>query len=455
MARIAIVGTGISGLAAAYLLHPHHDITVYEKADRVGGHARTVTVDYDGVSIPVDMGFIVFNETNYPHLTAMFRHLGVAVHKSDMTFAATIRGGWLEWGARDLASVIGQKRNLLRPRFALLVRDVFRFNTKALETVERHPELTLGELMAKLALGDWFKRYYLLPMAGAIWSCPPREMLNFPARTLVRFFANHQLLSAAGQPQWYTVTGGAREYVARITASFAGRIRVASAATSVERRDRTAVVSDVTGTAAEYDHVVMACHGDEALSLLTDADASERSALGAFRYQPNRVVLHKDASVMPKRKPCWASWVYASDGELDQPAISVTYWMNSLQAIRKDRPLFVTLNPAREIAAEHIFDEQRFDHPVFDFAALAAQPKLEALQGARRTWFCGAHLGHGFHEDGLQSAVRVAEGLGARVPWAIGPIGEASHAPVRRKGGSVRRGVQLPPPFLEPGPEAA
>jgi predicted NAD/FAD-binding protein len=419
MARIGIIGTGISGLAAAYLLHSRHEIVVYEKAARIGGHSRTLEVDYEGERIAVDTGFIVFNEKNYPNLAAMFRHLVVPVHASDMTFAATIRDGWLEWGAKDLDAMIGQRRNLLRPRFGLLVRDVLKFNATALETVERRPELTLDELMDELRLGEWFRRYYLLPMSGAIWSCPPREMLAFPARTLVRFFANHHLLSANGQPQWFTVTGGAQEYVRRLTPSFAGRIRTACGAASVRRDEGKVVVADVLGNSETFDHVVFACHADEALALLSDADTRERSALGAFRYQANRAVLHRDTRVMPKRQRCWASWVYTSDGRDDDPAISVTYWMNRLQGIRQDKPLFVTLNPAHDIPPHAIFDEHVFMHPVFDHAAMAAQSEIEAMQGTRATWFCGAHLRHGFHEDGLASAVHVAVRLGASVPWQV------------------------------------
>jgi uncharacterized protein len=417
MAKIAIIGTGIAGLGAAYLLHRRHEITVYERQARIGGHARTVRVDYDGKAVPVDTGFIVFNELNYPHLSAMFRHLGVATHKSDMTFAASIRDGWLEWGAKDLNAVFGQRRNLLRPRFALLARDVFRFNARAESAVAATPDLTLGELIAALGLGEWFKRYYLLPMCAAIWSCPPGEMLRFPAATLIRFMANHRLLSASGQPQWYTVTGGSREYVARLTQSFAHRIRVGVGAAQVVRNAHGAVVTGTDGETVAYDHVVFASHGNETLALLRDADAEERAVLSAFRYQRNTAVLHRDATVMPKRRRCWASWNYASDGDAAEPKLSVTYWMNLLQGISNDTPLFVTLNPKRAIAADKIFDVAEFEHPVFDRRAVAAQAEVQAMQGARNTWFCGAHLRNGFHEDGLQSAVHVARLLGAETPW--------------------------------------
>ena len=418
MAKIAIIGSGIAGLGAGYLLHRAHEITVYEKAARPGGHARTLTVDYDGRRIAVDTGFIVFNEMNYPQLTAMFRHLGVATHKSDMTFAASIRDGWLEWGAKDLNAVFGQRRNLLRPKFALLARDVFRFNGRAQSLVEAEPQLTLDEMIGALGLGDWFRRFYLLPMCAAIWSCPPGEMLRFPARTLIRFMANHRLLSAGGQPQWYTVTGGAQEYLSRLTASFAGRIRTGCGAVRVARNPLGAVVTDARGEAHAFDHVVFASHGDETLALLADADAQERAALSAFRYQKNLAVLHRDPSAMPKNRRCWASWNYLSDGDVREPALSVTYWMNLLQGISNTTPLFVTLNPKRAIARDKIFDTHEFEHPVFDHAAIAAQADLQAMQGARRTWFCGAHLRNGFHEDGLASAVHVARLLGAATPWA-------------------------------------
>jgi len=419
MAKIAIIGTGISGLGAAYLLNRRHEITVYEKAARVGGHARTLTVDYDGKAIPVDTGFIVFNEKNYPQLSAMFRHLGVATHKSDMTFAASIRDGWLEWGAKDTNAVFGQRRNLLSPRFALLIRDVFRFNARAEETAERYPDLTLDEFIALLGLGDWFRRFYLLPMCSAIWSCPPSEMTRFPARTLIRFMANHNLLSPSGQPQWMTVTGGSQEYVARLTASFERRVRTNCGAALVTRDERGVTVTDTAGHAERFDEVVFASHGDEALHLLTDADDHERAVLSNFRYQPNVAVLHRDVSVMPKSKNCWASWVYSSDGSLAEPRLSVTYWMNLLQGIPNETPLFVTLNPRTPIAPDKVFDTHVFDHPVFDHAAMAAQAKVQAMQGRRGTWFCGAHLRHGFHEDGLASAVHVARLLGCETPWAV------------------------------------
>ncbi|MBS0472984.1 MAG: FAD-dependent oxidoreductase [Proteobacteria bacterium] len=417
MAKIAIIGTGISGLGAAYLLGRKHEIVVYEKAPRIGGHSRTITVDGNGRPVPVDTGFIVFNEKNYPQLSAMFRHLNVAVHKSDMTFAASIRDGWLEWGAKDLNAIFGQRRNLLRPRFAQLIRDVLRFNARAEDAIARQPDLTLDELVDALDLGDWFRRFYLLPMTAAIWSCPPHEMLRFPAATLIRFMANHHLLSASGQPQWFTVTGGAEAYVARLTQGFADRIRLNCGAAEVTRSGHGVQIADTTGQRESFDHVVFASHGDETLRALADACPEERALLGTFRYQSNLAVLHRDSTLMPKRKTCWASWNYLSDGALDDPALSVTYWMNRLQNIPAETPLFVTLNPKQAIAPDKVFDTHTFEHPVFDHAVLAAQERIQAIQGRRNTWFCGAHLRYGFHEDGLSSAVHVAHLLGAETPW--------------------------------------
>jgi predicted NAD/FAD-binding protein len=418
MARIAIIGAGISGLGAVHLLQRDHDITLYERQERSGGHSRTVTINYDGRAIAVDTGFIVFNKLNYPNLTGLFAQLGVPVHESDMSFAATIRKGWLEWGASDFNAVFGQRRNLLRPGFVRLVRDVFRFNTQCERMVEENPDFTLDALISHLRLGDWFRRYYLLPMAGAIWSCPVGQMMAFPARTLVHFFANHHLLSVTGQPQWFTVTGGSQEYVRRLVSGFAGRVRIACGAQAVTRENGKVTVRDINGDSAVYDDVIMACHGDETLALLKDADDAERAALSAFRYQRNIAVLHRDVRVMPRRKRCWASWVYSSDGKTETPGITVHYWMNRLQGIDPACPLFVSLNPAEEIPEALTFDRHEFHHPVFDTAALAAQPRLQAMQGRRNTWHCGAHLGHGFHEDGLTSAVQVARLMGSDIPWS-------------------------------------
>jgi len=419
MKKIAVIGTGISGLSAAYFLNRAHDVTVYEKQTRPGGHSRTIDVDYGDRTISVDTGFIVFNRRNYPNLTALFRILDVPVKNSDMSFALTVADGWLEWGAKNLRAILGQPSNVFRPRFLRLFADVVRFNNGALAEAARFPHLTVGGMIESMRLGDWFRRHYLLPMAGAIWSCPPSHILDFPARALVQFFANHGLLSINGQPQWLTVDGGSKIYVEKLAADFGGRLRAGCGVASVARTPRGIRVTDAEGGSNLYDDVIFACHSDEALALLRDATDAERNALGAIRYQPNLAVLHKDTSFMPKRKACWASWVYNSDGKGNEPAVSVTYWMNNLQGIDRRHPLFVTLNPARAIASENVLDICQFAHPVFDFAAMEAQKALNEMQGLNNTWFCGAYLGHGFHEDGLVSAMRVAERLGAPAPWAV------------------------------------
>jgi predicted NAD/FAD-binding protein len=417
MANIAIIGSGIAGLSAAYLLQEKHTVTLYEKEPRLGGHSRTITVKHGDRIIPVDTGFIVFNERNYPNLTALFARLGVRVKNSDMTYAFTTRNGGFEWGARDVNTIFGQRRNLLRPWFIYLFREVLRFNGEVGRRVADDPTITLGDLIGDMGLSEGFKRYYLLPMAGAIWSCPPQQMLKFPAKLFVNFFHNHGLLAMDGQPQWLTVDGGAQQYVQRLAASLKSRALTGCPAVSVTRRDNGVDVVDANGRTARYDHVVFACHTDESLALLADATDAERSALAAIKYQRNLAILHKDPRFMPKRKRIWAAWNYHASGEGAEPAVTLTYWMNKLQSIDERYPLFVTLNPATEVAAEDIFDTYVFHHPVFDTAAVAAQSALKQLQGERHTWFCGAYMRHGFHEDGLVSAMAVAERLGVTAPW--------------------------------------
>lgn len=417
MSRIAIIGSGIAGMSAAYLLHRQHDITVYEKSTDIGGHSRTRVIAPRGKAIAVDTGFIVFNKRNYPHLCAMFEHLDVPVQKSDMTFAITINNGAIEWGARSPNAVFGQRRNFLRPQFYGFVRDIFKFNLLAVKTAEKHPEMTLGELLDYLRMGDWYRRYFILPIGGAIWSSSLEEMLAFPALVFTRFFKEHGLLSAIGQPQWYTVSGGSVEYVKRLTAAYRSKIMAGCGAAGITRKGGKVQVADAAGEVYEYDEVVLACHGNEALELLQDASDDERRLLGAFRYSKNLAVLHSDESIMPKRKRCWASWVYHSEKENPKDAIPITYWMNLLQGIDKDCPVFVTLNPHREIAPEKVFEKHEFEHPVYSQGMVAAQKELPVIQGVRHTWFCGAHWRNGFHEDGIASAVSVAEGLKVEIPW--------------------------------------
>lgn len=420
--RLAIIGTGISGMASAYLAQrAGHDITVYEAAPVVGGHTRTLEVDYGGVPIAVDTGFIVFNEPNYPNLVGFFKHLGVATHKSDMSFAISVDQGKFEWGARSLDAVFGQRSNLLRPRFYRMVRDVVRFNREALARAQAAPQMSLRELLAALKVGEDFCRYYILPMGGAIWSAPTETMLDFPAHTFVQFFKNHGLLSFTGQHQWYTVTGGSRQYVQMVTAPYRDRIRTSCAVTRVARNADGVAVTDMRGETLPYDQVIFACHADQTLRMLTDATDDERAVLGVFHYQRNIAYLHRDSSVMPKRTRCWASWVYRTlsrGGQEQAQGIEVSYWMNLLQSIDQRHPLFVTLNPAQPINEALVFDRHEFEHPIFTNETARAQLELPKLQGQRRSWFCGAYTRYGFHEDGIMSAVAVARGLGMEIPWA-------------------------------------
>jgi predicted NAD/FAD-binding protein len=405
--RVAVIGGGISGLAAAYLLCPHHAVTLFEAEPRLGGHARTVQAGLRGDQ-PVDTGFIVFNYANYPHLTRMFKDLDVPVVRSDMSFGASIDNGRIEYGLRDLVALTTQKRNLLRPGFARMVRDILRFNKHA-EAFAQDDETTIGQLMDQLGLGRWFQQYYLTPLCGAIWSTSPNQIRAFPARSLVQFFRNHALLSTSGQHQWWTVDGGSIEYVRRLEHHLKGRGAALHAGTPVERvlRSQNEVTVVTRHGPQTFDQVIFACHSDQALRMIDAPTRQEQDVLSAMRFQDNRMILHRDTAQMPRRRGVWSSWVYKTDTTRPEPAIGVTYWMNKLQNIPESDPLFVSLNPSEPVRDELIYDEKTFRHPVFDSAALAAQTKLKQMQGQNRSWFAGAYTRHGFHEDGFASAVRL------------------------------------------------
>ena len=407
--RIAIFGAGISGLAAAYMLTPYHAVTLFEAAPKLGGHARTVLAGRNGDQ-PVDTGFIVFNYVNYPHLTRMFQDLEVPVARSNMSFGASINDGQIEYALRTLHSLTAQRRNLLRPGFYRMFRDILRFNARA-EALATTDDVTVGALMDQLGLGQWFQDYYLLPLCGAIWSTPPDGIRDFPARPLIQFFRNHALLSAKEHHQWWTVDGGSIEYVWRLERYLRGRgvvIHTNTPVQSVSRDGRQCVVHSAAGPHDPFDQVIFACHSDQALRLLAQPTVQERTALSAVRFQDNQVILHCDVSQMPRRKAAWSSWVYKADTTRPEPAIGVTYWMNRLQNIPESDPLFVSLNPFRPVPDHLIYDQVTFRHPVFDAGALRGQSQLNALQGQNNTWFAGAYTRHGFHEDGIASAVRIA-----------------------------------------------
>lgn len=416
--RIAIIGTGISGLGAAALLHPHHDITVYEKNGYAGGHSRTVIAQTPDGPVPVDTGFIVFNHQTYPLLTKLFAHYDVPTVKSCMSFGVRIGQGWLEYGTEDLSTLFAQKRNLLRPAFWRMIADTLRFHRQALRYLDAPPTVTIAECLEALGMGTWFRSYFLLAMGGAIWSTPLEEMLKFPASTFVRFFHNHGLLAVSNHPQWYTVAGGSREYVSRLSAPFASRLRLNCGVTRITRSPNGVIIRDEKGKEEIYDAAVLACHADQALRMIEEPTPKEHAVLSAFRYQPNRAVLHSDTSFMPARRKAWSSWVYLSEMRQDNvPAVSLTYWMNNLQPLATQQPLLVTLNPGREPDPALVHDDHWFDHPLFDEAAIVNQSRLDQIQGQDRLWFCGAYQRYGFHEDGLGSAVAIARAMGIDAPW--------------------------------------
>lgn len=408
--RIAVVGSGISGLGAASMLCRRHDVTVFEKEGRIGGHSCTVDAETPEGTVPVDMGFIVYNDRNYPLLTELFSRLQVPVANSDMSFGVSADGGGLEYGTRSPMGLVAQPGNLARPAFLGMLRDILRFNRMARGFVERRPDASLAECLDGLRMGDWFRRHYLLAMAGAIWSSPPSGMLDFPARTLVGFFDNHGLLAVRGQPQWRTVVGGSKEYVRRLAEPFRGSVRAGRAVSKVARRGSGVEVAAEGAPPERFDHVVLACHSDQALRMVDEPSRVERDVLGAIGYRPNVAVLHGDESLMPRRRRAWSSWVFLAESlGAGAPRVCLSYWMNSLQPLETRRTMLVTLNPTRDPDPALVHAERTFEHPVFDAAAVAAQGRIGEMQGAGGIWYCGAWQGHGFHEDGLASAARVAE----------------------------------------------
>ena len=422
--HIGIVGSGISGLSAAWLLSRLHNVTVFEKDRRLGGHSNTVRVAGHGKTIDVDTGFIVYNERNYPELTALLDHLKVATAPSAMSFSASIGDGELEYCGSSPLALFAQKRNLLRPAFYRMLGDIARFNRLGTAHLDKagRSDWTLGRFLDNHGFGSAFRGAYLLPMAAAIWSCPTATMLNFPATSFLRFFANHGLLTVADQPKWRTLEHRSRDYVERLRASFAAQVRSSAPVIAVRRQPGGVEVVDGRGGQFRFDAVVMAAHADQTAAVLLDADEEERQLLGAFRFQANRAVLHSDPSLMPKRRGAWAAWNYAASGLLEPgDRVAVTYWMNRLQNIDERWPLFVSMNPITEPDPALVHSEHSYEHPIFDAEALAAQTKMDAIQGRGGVYYAGAWLGHGFHEDGLRSGLEVAARLGVRAPWKPAP----------------------------------
>jgi uncharacterized protein len=415
---VAVIGSGITGLSAAWAMRDTHDVSVFEADTRPGGHSNTVTVDYDGTTIPVDTGFIVYNSLNYPNMIALFEHLGVATKPSDMSFSVTDGTASGEWGSDGPKGFFAWKRNVLNAKHWRLFADMIRFNqtARADATTRDLTSLTLGDYCRELGLSDAFIRGYLIPMGAAIWSTPEAEMFDYPAASFVRFFNNHRLLHI-DPPKWRTVDGGSINYVTKFFEALGNRVTLGAGATSVKRKAGGGVDVAIQGHGTRhFDHVVLACHSDQALTLLADdASHEERDLLGAIRYGANTAWLHRDESFMPTRKAAWASW----NVEQTDPTrpVTLTYWMNRLQSIDRSKPLFVTLNPTREPDPSKVFKVQDYAHPLFDRAAAAAQRLMPSIQGVNSTWFAGAWQGYGFHEDGLRAGLRVALRLGGTIPW--------------------------------------
>jgi hypothetical protein len=418
--RVAVVGSGVAGLGAAWLLSSRHEVVVYEAEGRLGGHSNTVDVQApDGGTIPVDTGFIVYNERTYPNLIRLFEALGVATEPSNMSFAVSVDRGRFEY-AGSLGGLFAQRRNLVRPRLWRLVRDLLRFYREAPAALEAVDDLPIADYLKREGYSRAFMDDHLLPMAAAIWSCSLADIQAFPTKSFLRFNHNHGLLQLRDRPQWRTVTGGSRAYVRRISGPFRQGVRLNAPVAAVRRAANGVTVVDASGHSDEFDQVVLACHGDAARAILgDDASPDEAQVLDRFRYQANRAILHRDPALMPRRRGVWASWNYLSGLTPDsERAVSVSYWMNRLQNLDPAVPLFVSLNPFEAPKDELVESEFVYDHPVFDAGAVAAQARLPEIQGVRRTWFCGSYCGYGFHEDALQAGFAVAGALGCPAPWA-------------------------------------
>ncbi|WP_371257498.1 MULTISPECIES: NAD(P)/FAD-dependent oxidoreductase [Pseudochrobactrum] len=421
--HIAVIGSGISGLSAAWLLSKTARVTIYEENNRLGGHSNTIMVPCGQNEIAVDTGFIVYNERNYPNLVALFETCGVETQKSNMSFAVSLNEGGLEYSGSGINGLLGQRRNIIRPRFWFMVRDVLRFYREAPSVLdsEHYAQTSLGEYLRSHNYGNDFVENHLLSMGAAIWSAGADEMRAYPVQAFVRFFVSHGLLSLKNRPQWRTVTGGSRRYVERLAQAISGDIRLDAKVVRIKRTPDGVMVTDNKGHTERFTDVVIAAHADQALAMLDDPSFEEQKLLGAFRYTANSAVLHSDTSLMPRRRRIWSSWNYTGDQKnAEKQPLCVTYWMNKLQSLDKKYPLFVTLNPTKPIVGEKIIKVIDYEHPLFDLRALEAQRALHVLQGKRNTWFCGAYFGYGFHEDGLQAGLAVAEGLaGLKRPWNV------------------------------------
>ena len=437
--NIAVIGTGISGLSAAWLLNQGHHVTVFEQNDYVGGHSHTVIAEDEFGKIPIDTGFIVYNETNYPNLTALFDYLDVPTEASEMSFSASLDGGLFEYSGTNLNGLFGQRSNIINPRFWRMMSGILRFYKEAPSFLaESNSEsISLGDYLRRRNYSAAFINDHLLPMGAAIWSTTSEEIQAYPAHAFIRFFQSHGLLNIIHRPSWRTVKGGSTEYVKRLSATFEDRIFL-DAVISVIRTPDNLVIKTKSGKSLLYDHVVIATHADQAIKLIMDPNDIETKLLSPWRYTQNRTILHRDKQFMPKETRTWSSWNFiGAQPSKRQQSFSVTYWMNKLQNLESKNDYLVTLNPSLKINPEAVILEQEYTHPFFDAAALKSQKFLWDLQGVDRLWFCGSYFGYGFHEDGLQSGLAVAEALGSiSRPWNV--VGQNNRLPFsERHGASV------------------
>ena len=412
--RIAVIGSGISGLGFAYLAHQQHDVRIFEKSHRIGGHAHTHTLNTEIGNIAVDTGFIVYNELNYPNLTGMFSHLDIETIASDMSLSVAVDNGKIEYEG-TLGGLFAKKTNILKPRFWRMLAGLVSFYRTAYSQMQAgDDDETLGQFIHRCGYNRDFVNDHLLPMGGAIWSCPAEVMLDYPVKSFIQFLENHRLMDFTGRPVWRTVAGGSQQYVTKIAAILGNRLQTNTQITRI-RREGAGVILTIEGEGEIwFDKLVMAAHADQSLALLSDATHQEQAILSSFQFSDNHVYLHSDPTLMPTSKRAWASWNYSAEAD---GRLSVTYWMNRLQSLDARKQLFVSLNPANKPRDEHIFAEADYQHPIFNLSAIKAQRNLASIQGTDNIYYCGAWTANGFHEDGLKSAVSTALSLDIDVPW--------------------------------------
>jgi predicted NAD/FAD-binding protein len=418
--RIGIVGSGIAGLSAAWLLKNRYEVVLYEQNDYLGGHTHTIEIAEGNKTIAVDTGFIVYNEPNYPLLTQLLKHLEIETQNTDMSFAVSIGSGALEYAGDNLKKLFAQKQNLIDYQFLKMIKEILSFNKQCQNFVHHDDhDLSLGDFLDLYGYSNQFRYDYLLPMAAAIWSCPTSTMLSFPFNSFAQFFRNHGLVKLKNRPQWKTLVGGSWQYVKIMASALGDRIKINQPVASVRRTANGVEVITKNGDKAHYDALIIASHADQAISLIEQPTQLETELLNNFKYQENRVYLHTDRDLMPKLRNVWSSWNYMADDnqKTEQRSVSVSYWMNRLQRLQAEKDYFVSLNPLKAPRQEQQIKKMVYQHPVFDKDAMQAQQKLSEIQGKDRIWYCGSYFGYGFHEDALSSSVKIAAELGVKEPW--------------------------------------